>query len=322
MWRGRTTQLLEVRGLKSYFFTRRGVVRAVDGVDLSLRAGETLALVGESGCGKTVTALSILRLLPPRGTVVGGEVLYRGRDLLRLKDEDMRRIRGREIAMIFQEPSASLNPVFTVGYQVQEAVSLHHRVGKAEAMERAIELLRAVGLPDPHLRSRDYPHQLSGGMKQRVMIAMALAGDPSLLIADEPTTALDVTIQAQILDLLQRLKDERGLSMVLITHNLGIVAAYAEDAAVMYAGKVLEYAPVEELIREPLHPYTKGLLESVPRPHSTRLSPIPGNVPNPLEEIPGCPFHPRCSEATARCSEALPPLRAVDGRKVRCWLHG
>ena len=315
-------ELLSVRGLKTYFFTRRGVVKAVDGVDLSLDEGKTLGLVGESGCGKSVTALSILRLVPrPRGKIVGGEIRYQGRNLLDFPEEEMRRIRGGEIGMVFQEPMTSLNPVFSIGDQLLEAITVHHRMSRREAKERAIELLSAVGFPDPVLRLKNYPHQLSGGMRQRVMIAIALAGEPRVLIADEPTTALDVTIQAQILDLIQRLKEERGLSVIFITHNLGIVASFADEVAVMYAGRIVERAEVEAIFHSPLHPYTRGLLESVPRPSSDHLHPIPGSVPT--EEVPGCPFHPRCREAMEVCRDTLPPLLTLpEGREVRCWLYG
>ena len=311
-----------MKELRTYFFTRRGVVKAVDGVDLSLEEGRTLGLVGESGCGKSVTALSILRLVPrPRGRIVGGEIRYQGRNLLDLPEEEMRRIRGGEIGMVFQEPMTSLNPVFTIGDQLMEAITVHHRMSRREARERALELLSAVGFPDPALRLKNYPHQLSGGMRQRVMIAIALAGEPRMLIADEPTTALDVTIQAQILDLIQRLKEERGLSVIFITHNLGIVASFADEVAVMYAGRIVERAGVEAIFHQPLHPYTRGLLESVPRPSSDHLHPIPGSVPT--EEVPGCPFHPRCREAMEVCRDTLPPLLSLpEGREVRCWLYG
>jgi len=314
--------LLKGKELRTYFFTRRGVVKAVDGVDLSLEEGRTLGLVGESGCGKSVTALSILRLVPrPRGRIVGGEIRYQGRNLLDLPEEEMRRIRGGEIGMVFQEPMTSLNPVFSIGDQLMEAITVHHRMSRREARERALELLSAVGFPDPALRLKNYPHQLSGGMRQRVMIAIALAGEPRVLIADEPTTALDVTIQAQILDLIQRLKEERGLSVIFITHNLGIVASFADEVAVMYAGRIVERAGVEAIFHQPLHPYTRGLLESVPRPSSDHLHPIPGSVPT--EEVPGCPFHPRCREAMEVCRDTLPPLLPLpEGREVRCWLYG
>jgi peptide/nickel transport system ATP-binding protein len=310
--------LLTMRGLKTYFFTRWGVVKAVDDIDLGLGKGETLGLVGESGCGKSVTALSILRLVPrPRGRIVGGEVVFQGRDLLALPEEQMRAIRGGEIGMIFQEPMTSLNPVFSIGSQVLEALCVHKKITKKEARQRAVQLLTSVGLPDAAHRMRDYPHQLSGGMRQRVMIAMALAGDPTLLIADEPTTALDVTIQAQILELIQELRQERWLAMILITHDLGIIAQTADNVAVMYAGKIMEYTDVKTLFAEPKHPYTIGLLSSV---HDLR--PIPGNVPNPLEEIPGCSFHPRCPSVKKICRREMPPLLTLaSGHQTRCWLY-
>jgi peptide/nickel transport system ATP-binding protein len=311
--------LLTIRGLKTYFFTRWGIVKAVDGVDLSLRQGETLGLVGESGCGKSMTALSILRLVPgPRGRIVGGEIVFQGRDLMTLHEEQLRAIRGGEIGMIFQEPMTSLNPVFSIGSQVVEALCAHKKFTKKEARQRAIKLLASVGMPDAGHRIRDYPHQLSGGMRQRVVIAMALAGDPTLLIADEPTTALDVTIQAQILALIQGLRDERGLAMILITHDLGIIAQTADNCAVMYAGKVAEYTDVKALFAEPKHPYTMGLLAAV-----HELRPIPGNVPNPLEEITGCPFHPRCPSVMKICRREMPPLLNLTPRhQARCWLYG
>jgi peptide/nickel transport system ATP-binding protein/oligopeptide transport system ATP-binding protein len=310
--------LLMIKGLKTYFFTRWGVVKAVDDVDIALGKGKTLGLVGESGCGKSVTALSILRLVPkPRGRIVEGEVLFQGRNLLSLRKEEMRGIRGGEIGMIFQEPMTSLNPVFSIGSQVLEALRVHKRLAKKEAKQQAVKLLASVGLPDAVHRMRDYPHQLSGGMRQRVVIAMALAGDPTLLIADEPTTALDVTIQAQILELIQTLRQERGLGLILITHDLGIIAQTADDVAVMYAGKVVEYSNVKTLFAEPQHPYTMGLLSSV-----HELRPIPGNVPNPLEQIPGCSFHPRCPSVKKICRDEMPPLLTLaPGLQVRCWLY-
>jgi oligopeptide/dipeptide ABC transporter ATP-binding protein len=311
--------LLSIRGLKTYFFTRWGVVKAVDDIDVGLKGGETLGLVGESGCGKSVTALSVLRLVPrPRGRIVGGDILFRGESLLSLNEEQMRTIRGGEIGMIFQEPMTSLNPVFSVGSQVIEALCVHNKITKKEARQRAAELLSSVGLSDAANRMRDYPHQLSGGMRQRVMIAMALAGDPALLIADEPTTALDVTIQAQILELIQGLREQRGLAMILITHDLGIIAQTADNVAVMYAGKVVEYTDVKTLFADPKHPYTQGLLSSV---HDLR--PIPGNVPNPLEEISGCSFHPRCPSVKKICRRKIPPLLTLQsGHLARCWLYG
>lgn len=312
--------ILQVEDLRTYIHTLQGVVRAVDGVYLHLGEGNTLAIVGESGCGKTMTALSILRLLPPGGRIEGGRILYQGRDLTVLSEAEMRKIRGKEIAMVFQEPSVALNPVLTVGEQVAEGLRLHLGLGRKEAEDRAVELLEAVGIPDARTRARSYPHQLSGGMKQRVVIAMALAADPSLLIADEPTTALDVSVQAQIVDLLLRLKEERNLSLVLITHNLGLVASFADETAVMYLGKVVEYGPTDSIIESPLHPYTRGLIASLPNP-SRPLEPIPGNLPSPLERMEGCPFHPRCRERRGVCERYEPPLLSVDGTKVRCWLY-
>ena len=311
--------LLTIVGLKTYFFTRWGVVKAVDDVDIGLGTGETLGLVGESGCGKSVTALSILRLVPkPRGRIMGGKVVFQGRDLLSLDQQQMRATRGGEIGMIFQEPMTSLNPVFSIGSQVIEALRAHQELTRKEARDKAIDLLTSVGMPDAVQRMTDYPHHLSGGMRQRVVIAMALAGDPMLLIADEPTTALDVTIQAQILALLQRLREERRLAMILITHDLGIIAQTADNCAVMYAGKVVEYTDVQTLFNDPKHPYTRGLLSAV---HDLR--PIPGTVPNPLEEIAGCGFHPRCPSAKRICRKEVPPLISLTaGHQTRCWLYG
>ena len=311
--------LLAIKGLKTYFFTRWGIVKAVDGIEIGLARGKTLGLVGESGCGKSVTALSILRLVPrPRGRIVGGEILFQGRDLLALHEKQMRTIRGGEIGMIFQEPMTSLDPVFSIGSQVVEALCVHKKLTKKEARQRAEKLLTSVGMPDALNRMRDYPHQLSGGMRQRVVIAMALAGDPTLLIADEPTTALDVTIQAQILELIQGLRQQRGLAMILITHDLGVIAQTADNCAVMYAGKVVEYTDVQTLFADPKHPYTVGLLSCV---HDLR--PIPGNVPNPLEEIPGCSFHPRCPSTKKICRREMPPLLTLTaGHQARCWLYG
>jgi peptide/nickel transport system ATP-binding protein len=316
---GMNNGLLTIKALKTYFFTRWGIVKAVDGVDLAVRQGETLGLVGESGCGKSITALSILRLVPgPRGRIVGGEIVFQGRDLLTLPEELLRIIRGGEIGMIFQEPMTSLNPVFSIGSQVVEALCVHKKFTKKEARQKALQLLTSVGMPDAGHRIRDFPHQLSGGMRQRVVIAMALAGDPTLLIADEPTTALDVTIQAQILALIQGLRDERGLSMILITHDLGIIAQTADNCAVMYAGKVAEYTDVKTLFAKPKHPYTMGLLAAV-----HELRPIPGNVPNPLEETAGCPFHPRCPSVMKICRREMPPLlNLTPGHQARCWLYG
>jgi len=314
----RNNGLLSMKGLKTYFFTRWGVVKAVDDVDMGLGTGETLGLVGESGCGKSVTALSILRLVPrPRGRIVGGEIVFQGRDLLSLNEQQMRTIRGGKIGMIFQEPMTSLNPVFSIGGQVLEALRAHQKLTRKEAREKAIELLNSVGMPDAAHRMTDYPHHLSGGMRQRVVIAMALAGDPTLLIADEPTTALDVTVQAQILALLKRLREERGLAMILITHDLGVIAQTADNCAVMYAGKIVEYTDVQALFNDPKHPYTIGLLSAV-----HELRPIPGTVPNSLEEIAGCGFHPRCPSAKRICRKEVPPLISLSaGHQTRCWLY-
>jgi len=314
----RNNGLLSIKGLKTYFFTRWGVVKAVDDVDMRLGTGETLGLVGESGCGKSVTALSILRLVPrPRGRIVGGEVLFQGRDLLALEEKQMRTIRGGEIGMVFQEPMTSLNPVFSIGSQVIEALRAHQELTRKRAKEKAIDLLTSVGMPDAVDRITDYPYHLSGGQRQRVVIAMALAGDPTLLIADEPTTALDVTVQAQILALLERLREERGLAMILITHDLGVIAQTADNCAVMYAGKIVEYTDVQALFNDPKHPYTIGLLSAV-----NELRPIPGTVPNPLEEIAGCGFHPRCPSAKRICRKEVPPLiRLTAGHQTRCWLY-
>jgi oligopeptide/dipeptide ABC transporter ATP-binding protein len=315
--------LLEVRDLKTHFRTEDGLVRAVDGVSFEIAAGETLAVVGESGSGKSVTSLSILRLVAsPPGFHAGGEIRFRGRDLLGLREPEMRAVRGREISMIFQEPQSSLNPVHTCGDQIAEVVETHEKTGRRAARERAVEMLRLVGIPAPEQRADEYPHQLSGGMRQRVMIAMALACRPALLIADEPTTALDVTIQAQILELLERLRRELGMAVLLITHDLGVVAETADRVAVMYAGQVVEYCTVAETFARTLHPYTAGLLASLPRlgRRSERLPVIAGNVPNPARFPSGCRFHPRCPVAQARCREAEPPLAPFEGaHAVRCW---
>ncbi|MBV8536780.1 MAG: ABC transporter ATP-binding protein [Alphaproteobacteria bacterium] len=322
-----STPLLEIEDLRTQFFTRDGVVRAVDGVSCAVSPGETLAVVGESGCGKSVTALSVLRLVPsPPGRIVAGSIRFQGRDLLRASEAEMRDIRGNEISMIFQEPMTSLNPVLTIGRQVGETLRLHQGLDARAAHDRAVEMLRLVHIPEPERRVAQYPHQLSGGMRQRVMIAMALACNPRLLIADEPTTALDVTIQAQILDLMRELKAKIGAAIILITHDLGVVAEMAQRVVVMYAGRKVEEAPVEALFRRPLHPYTSGLLASVPRLGSTlrdarhRLSEIPGLVPSLREEIRGCAFAPRCPLATDRCRRETPVLEAQgDGRVVACF---
>ncbi len=315
--------VLEVEDLKTWFFTQDGVTRAVDGVSITVGAGETVGIVGESGCGKSVTALSILRLLPPRiGRTVGGAVRFEGADLLGLDEAAMRGIRGNRIAMIFQEPMTSLNPVLTIGDQIAEAVMIHQGATRAAALARAAEMLKLVRIPDAERRLKDYPHQFSGGMRQRVMIAMALACNPTLLIADEPTTALDVTIQAQILRLMVELKGRIGAAIMLITHDLGVVAETCQRVIVMYAGRKVEEAPVEELFDRPLHPYTQGLMASIPRVggRKRRLSEIPGIVPSLREPIAGCAFAPRCTQATARCHGEAPNLRELlPGHQVSCW---
>lgn len=319
--RERGVPLLEVRDLRVSFFTSRGEVRAVDGVSFTIHEGETFGLVGESGCGKTVTALSVLRLLNGNGRIVGGDIIFAGRSLLALSEEEMRQLRGNRLAMVFQEPMTSLNPVFTVGYQIGEVLQVHRGVGRREARARAIELLRLVEIPEPERRVDAYPHQLSGGMRQRVMLAMALACQPQLLIADEPTTALDVTIQAQILDLLAHLQAKFGMAVLFVTHDLGIVAERAQRVAVMYAGRIVEQAATPSLFRQPLHPYTRGLLRSIPRlgTRGTRLETIPGSVPDPLSLPSGCRFRDRCSHAIPRCAEVDPELATVvDGHAVAC----
>ncbi len=314
--------LLEVEDLRTHFLAGERVVRAVDGVSFAVRPGETLALVGESGSGKTVTALSLLRLVPPPGRIVSGRVRFQGRDLLALGADELRAVRGKEISMIFQEPMTSLNPVFTCGEQVLEGLRLHERLGRRAARARTIELLRLVGIPAPEQRAREYPHQLSGGMRQRVMIAMALACRPALLIADEPTTALDVTIQAQILELLGRLREELGMAVLLITHDLGVVAETADRVAVMYAGQIVEACDASAAFRRTRHPYTAGLLASLPRlgDRGTPLRAIPGQVPDAAEPPRGCRFAPRCPAAIAHCRAAEPPLARLEGDHwARCW---
>jgi len=322
----RNGSLLTVQDLRTHFFTGEGVVRAVDGVTLSVRPGETLGLVGESGCGKTVTALSILRLVPdPPGRIVGGTICFDGRDLLRLPEEEMRSIRGCAISMIFQEPMTSLNPVFTVGEQVAEGIRHHQKLSRREAWDRAVEVLRRVKIPDPARRAYEYPHQLSGGLRQRVMIAMALALGPRLLIADEPTTALDVTIQAQIIELLMGLQEEMQMAVILITHDLGVIAETADRVVVMYAGRVVEEASAEQLFETPLHPYTQGLLESLPKLEAgkrhRRLTAIPGLIPNLLDLPTGCKFAPRCPKVIGDCWPTEPELREIrPGHWARCIL--
>ncbi len=306
--------LLEVRNLATYFDAEGGEFHAVDGVSFSLETGRTLGIVGESGCGKSVTALSIMGLIPrPPGRIAGGEILFEGVDLLKLKPAEMRERRGNQISMIFQEPMTSLNPAFTVGDQIVEVIERHRNVTRQEAREHAIEMLRRVRIPSPERRFEEYPHKLSGGMRQRVMIAMALACDPRLLIADEPTTALDVTIQAQILDLMRKLRDETGAAIMVITHDLGVIAEIAHEVIVMYAGRVIERAEVGALFRDPQHPYTIGLLGSIPRltTEQARLTTIEGVVPNPLAMPKGCRFHPRCPFAVEDCLRVDPPLREI-----------
>jgi peptide/nickel transport system ATP-binding protein len=318
--------LLDIQGLKTHFKTDDGWLHAVDGVDIAIDAGETVCVVGESGCGKSVTAKTILKLIDmPPGKIVAGRVLWKGRDLVPLVPAEMQKIRAKEIAIIFQEPMTSLNPVYSVGEQIAESVRLHEGMSRKEAMNRATEMLRLVGIPTPEKRVRDYPHQFSGGMRQRVMIAIALACSPQLLIADEPTTALDVTIQAQILDLMAELKDRLGMAILLITHAMGVVAETAQRVVVMYAGQVIEEAPVEGLFATPRHPYTRGLIRSIPRidtavAHKQRLEAIPGTVPKLINPAPGCRFADRCRHVQATCRASTPPLREVTpGHKVACF---
>jgi oligopeptide/dipeptide ABC transporter ATP-binding protein len=320
--------LLEVKGLKTYFYTEDGIVRAVDGVDFEVHPGEVLGLVGESGCGKSVTSLSIMRLISKPGRVDAGEILLDGENLLDFPEEEMIKVRGNRISMIFQQPQTALNPVFKVGDQLAEVLDVHQDLGKEAGWRRAVELLRMVGVPDPERRVDAYPHELSGGMAQRVMIAMALACVPELLIADEPTTALDVTIQAQILDLMRDMRREMGTSVILITHDLGVVAEMAERVAVMYAGEIVEQTDVITLFDEPLHPYTQGLIGSIPilGEVKERLEVIPGSVPNLVNLPPGCRFAPRCQARIRHnlviCTEQKPELEDVkNGHKVRCWLY-
>jgi peptide/nickel transport system ATP-binding protein len=315
--------LLDVRDLKTYFAIEDGEFAAVDGVSFSLDAGRTLGLVGESGCGKSVTALSIMGLVPqPPGRIAGGEILFEGEDLLQMTPSAMRELRGNRISMIFQEPMTSLNPAFTVGDQIAEVILRHRKVTKAKAAERAIAMLRRVRIPSPEERFHDHPHRLSGGMRQRVMIAMALALEPKLLIADEPTTALDVTIQAQILDLMRLLREETGTAIILITHDLGVIAEVADEVAVMYSGKIVERAPVASLFADPQHPYTIGLLGSIPQLHleQHRLAAIEGQVPNAFAPVAGCRFHPRCPFAVEQCRREEPPLvPIIAGHEAACW---
>ena len=318
-------KLLEVKNLRTYFYTDDGVSKAVDDVSFEVDEGHTIGIVGESGCGKSVSCLSVMRLIQtPPGKITGGEVWFKGRNLFELDDSEMRKIRGNAISMIFQEPMTSLNPVFTCGDQIMEALILHQHLTKEQAKQRAIEMLRQVGIPGPEQRVNEYPHQLSGGMRQRVMIAMALSCNPALLFADEPTTALDVTVQAQILDLLRDLQKRFNMAIVMITHDLGVIAEMAERVVVMYAGKVQEDSDVHTIYKNPLHPYTLGLQKAIPRVHQDtgRLYVIEGTVPNPLDFPPGCKFHPRCPDVMDKCRTQEPELVTITaGHKVRCWLH-
>lgn len=318
--------VIEIKNLKTQFKTDDGSFLAVDDLSIKLEKSKTLGIVGESGCGKSVTSLSIMRLIPnPPGSIVGGEILFNGKNLLTLSEEEMRKIRGNDIAMIFQEPMTSLNPVFTIGYQIAEAIELHQKeLSKSQVKEKSIEMLKLVGIPEPAKRFDEYPHQLSGGMRQRVMIAMALSCNPKLLIADEPTTALDVTIQAQILDLMRKLQKELGASMILITHDLGVVAETCDYVAVMYAGKIIEYGKVEDIFDHPAHPYTKGLLNSVPHFETghrrERLQTIPGLVPSLLNLPKGCRFQERCTYVKDNCKQAEPTLKNLNGvHAVSCF---
>jgi oligopeptide/dipeptide ABC transporter ATP-binding protein len=316
--------LLQVENLRTWFDSDRGPIRAVDGVDFEIETGRTLGIVGESGSGKSVTALSVMRLIEAPGHIAGeSRIVFEGRDLATLAETEMERIRGDEISMIFQEPMTSLNPVYTVGEQIAEAVRIHEKLGAKEASARAIEMLELVGIPEPERRAIDYPHQLSGGMRQRVMIGIALACNPKLLIADEPTTALDVTIQAQILELMTELRERLGMAMILITHDLGVVAEMCDDVVVMYAGRVVEHGPVDDVFTSPQHPYTEALLQSIPMLGMTQSEPlrvIRGTVPSPLDWPVGCRFQPRCDYAFEKCVAEHPPLFPVERQQSACWL--
>ena len=321
-----SSPLVAIENLSTYFHTDENIIKSVRNVDLTLHKGETLALVGESGCGKSVTALSAMRLIPtPPGKFESGRIFFKGQDLLQASEAEMQSIRGNEVSMIFQEPMTSLNPIFTIGDQIIEAIRLHQDKTAPQARSLALQVLQQVAMPSPESRIDQYPHELSGGMKQRVMIAMAIVCKPALLIADEPTTALDVTIQAQILDLLDQLRKDTHMAILLITHNLGIVAQYADKVAVMYAGKVVETAPVEKLFSTPAHPYTRGLLNSLPKDDpSIKLETIPGSVPHPAYLPEGCAFHPRCTEKLDKCTTITPPLEPLDSEnshQAACWLH-
>ncbi|WP_408006932.1 ABC transporter ATP-binding protein [Pseudalkalibacillus sp. A8] len=317
--------ILEVKGLKTYFYTKHGVSKVVDGIDFTLQKGETLGIVGESGCGKSITSLSILRLIPsPPGKITGGQVLFKGKDLVVVPEDEMRKIRGNEISMIFQEPMTSLNPVIPAGEQIAEAIRLHQKMGRKVAWDKAVELLKLVGIPSPEKRAKQEPFQLSGGMRQRVMIAMALACTPEVLIADEPTTALDVTIQAQILELIKDLQTKLGMGVIMITHDLGVVAETCDTVAVMYAGNIVEQAPTEMIFTNPKHPYTRGLLDSLPKIHEDQeeLRTIEGTVPSPYNMPTGCRYASRCPLQEPMCHQEHPKLiEQSDGAKVRCWMY-
>lgn len=317
--------LVEIKNLKTYFYTEDGVIKAVDDVSFKIKEGETLCVVGESGCGKSITAMSLMRLIPnPPGKIEGGEIIFDGQKVLEIDEEEMRHIRGNKISVIFQEPMTSLNPVFTIGEQIMEAIILHQKLNEADAKKKAVEMLKLVGIPRADEIVDSYPHELSGGMRQRAMIAMAMSCNPKLLIADEPTTALDVTIQAQILDLMRDIKKKLNSSIMMITHDLGVVAEMADYVVVMYAGKVVEEASVLEIYKNPKHPYTIGLLESKPGINQTkdRLTTIPGQVPNPLNMPQGCYFHPRCSKAMDICKQKQPHICEMEnGHKIACWLY-
>jgi oligopeptide/dipeptide ABC transporter ATP-binding protein len=320
---GDNEELIRIKNLKTHLYTINGIVKAVDGIDFHINQGETLGLVGESGCGKSMTALSIMRLLPELGKTIEGNVLFKNNDLLQLSEEEMRKIRGKEISMVFQDPLTFLNPVFKVGDQITEAILLNQKVPKKEAKVQTIEYLRMTGIPSPERVALNYPHQLSGGMRQRVLIAMALSSHPALLIADEPTSALDVTVQAQILELIKKLRDDMGLSMLMITHDMGVVAEICDRACIMYAGKIVENGEINTLYEEPKHPYTIGLFKSVLKmEYKKRFETIGGSVPD-LTKLPkGCRFNPRCSRATDICKEKEPPTVSIEkGHSVNCWLY-
>ena len=318
-----TPPLLEVRDLRTHFQSRAGVVKAVDGVSFDMGVGSCLGIVGESGSGKSVTSLSIMRLVEPPGFVAGGQIRFKGRDLAALSEEQFRPMRGREICLVFQDPMSALNPVYTVGTQVIEALQAHQKIGRAAALQRAIELFRQVGIPAPERRVHEFPHRLSGGMRQRVTIAMALANEPDLLILDEPTTALDMTIQAQILDLVRALRRRVNTAVLLITHDIGVVREMCDDVVVMYGGRIMESGTVGQVTDDPRHPYTAGLLASMPSAakRGQRLAAIGGTVPNPRSMPPGCPFQPRCGRAMDICATMPPPRDPGDGRRVACWLY-